>query len=125
MPRLSAACLILFLAQAMPSLAGGDPVIGEGVFQNRCIECHAANGDTVKIGPPLTGLFGRVSGTWPGFDYSDAMKTAQIVWGADSLARYLPNPRAMVPGTKMNFNGLKRPGEAEDLIAYLAVATAQ
>lgn len=125
MTRLHAACMTLLLVHPLPSLAGGDPVVGEGVFQNRCIDCHAVTGDTVKIGPPLTGLFGRVSGSWPGYDYSDAMKTAQIVWGADTLAQYLPNPRAMVPGTKMNFNGLKRPGEAEDLIAYLAAATAK
>lgn len=119
--RLSA--VLFFALIPHPSLADGDAAKGEGVFQNRCVECHAVTGDQVKIGPPLTGLFGRVSGSWPGFAYSDAMKAAGIVWGAETLTQYLPNPRAMVPKTKMNFNGLKRPGEVEDLIAYLAAAT--
>lgn len=125
MPTLHIPLIAALSLLPLPCLAEGDVVKGEGVFQNRCIECHSVNGDKVKIGPPLTGLFGRVSGTWPGFKYSDAMKSAGIVWGADTLAQYLPNPRAMVPKNRMNFNGLKRAGEAEDLIAYLAKATAE
>lgn len=118
-----AAALVAGLS--VPALAQDDLAKGEGVFQNRCIECHAVNGDTVKIGPPLTGLFGRTSGTWPGFAYSEAMQQAKIVWTEEVLAQYLKNPRGMVPKTKMNFNGLKRPGEEEALIAYLLVATRQ
>lgn len=123
MKHLPLSALLLILP--LPALAEGDAAAGAGVFQNRCSDCHAVKGDTVKIGPPLTRLFGRVSGTWSGYDYSDAMKSANITWGADTLAQYLPNPRAMVPNTKMNFNGLKRPGELEDIIAYLAKATAE
>ena len=124
MARPRAIVALIFLLPPLPVLADGDAAKGEGVFQNRCSDCHAVNGDQVKVGPPLSGLFGRVSGSWPGFTYSEAMKAAGIVWGADTLAQYLPNPRAMVPKTKMAFNGLKRAGEAEDLIAYLAKATA-
>lgn len=122
-PRVKIALLLSLLP--LHCLADGDAAKGEGVFKNRCSECHAVNGDQVKIGPPLTRLFGRISGSWVGYNYSEAMKAAGIVWGADTLAQYLPNPRAMVPKTKMKFNGLKRAGEAEDLIAYLAKATAE
>ena len=53
------------------------------------------------------------------------MKVEAIVWSADTLAQYLLNPRAMVPNTMMNFNGLKREGEAEDLITCLSAARAE
>lgn len=116
--------LALALPRAALALDPGDPALGEGVFQTRCGECHAVNGDQVKIGPPLTGLIGRVSGGWPGYAYSEAMAGAGITWSVETLAEYLVAPRKMVPKTKMNFNGLKRPGELENLIAYLQMATA-
>lgn len=115
--------VLILVAMPLPAFAEQDLAKGEGIFRNRCSECHTASGDTVKIGPPLTGLFGRTSGTWSGYDYSDAMKAANIVWGRETLAEYLKNPRAMVPKTKMNFNGLKRAGEEKALIAYLQAAT--
>lgn len=123
MSRLHTLSAIILCALPLPSVAQEDMTKGEGIFQNRCIECHSVNGDKVKIGPPLTGLFGRTSGSWPGYAYSDAMKAANIVWGRDTLSEYLKNPRKMVPKTKMNFNGLKRAGEEEALIAYLEAAT--
>lgn len=125
MTKLLVPVLAILATLPLPVLAEGDASLGQSVFQNRCSDCHAVKGDQVKIGPPLTKLFGRPSGTWPGFDYSDAMKSAGIVWGEEALTQYLPNPRKMVPGTKMAFNGLKREGELENLIAYLAQATAE
>ena len=40
-------------------------------------------------GPNLGGLFGRVSGTTPGFAYSNANKTKAIVWSEETLYDYL------------------------------------
>jgi cytochrome c len=125
MTRPGVLSLVLLSALPFPALADDDLAKGRAIFENRCSDCHAVNGDAVKVGPPLTGLFGRTSGTWPGFAYSDAMRQAAIVWSEEILAEYLKNPRAMVPKTRMNFNGLKRPGEGETLIAYLRVATAE
>ena len=90
------------------------------MFPIRCIECHAISETTdKKIGPSLLGLIGRTSGSLEGYEFSDAMKGAGIVWSEETLMTYLVAPRKVVPGTKMNFNGLKRPGEVEDLVAYL------
>lgn len=123
--QLTSAALAFSCATALPASAQtADPARGEGVFLNRCSECHAVTGEEIKIGPPLTGLFGRTAGTREGYTYSDAMRQSGIVWTAEVLAEYLVKPKLMVPNTKMNFNGLKRPGETEDLIAYLAIATA-
>jgi cytochrome c2 len=49
-------------------------------------------------GPNLGGLFGRTSGTTPGFAYSKSNKEAAIVWGEDTLFDYLLNPKKYIPG---------------------------
>lgn len=104
----------------MPALAEtGDLAEGEAVFKTRCAECHEARDDGSRIGPDLHGLWGRTSGTLEGYDYSPAMKAAGVVWDEVTLSDYLKNPRAYVPQTKMAFNGLKRPGELEDILVYL------
>ena len=56
-----------------------------------------------KTGPSLAGLFGRKAGTVEDFNYSDANKNSGIVWDEASLRKYLPNPQALVPRTKMAF----------------------
>lgn len=116
--------LALAVSLASPSLAeDGDPARGTELFAIRCIECHAISETTdKKIGPSLKGLIGRTSGSLADYEYSDAMKGAGIVWSEDTLKTYLVAPRKLVPGTKMNFNGLKRPGEVEDIVAYLLKA---
>jgi cytochrome c len=117
----------IFVAAALtsPVLADdGDAERGAELFLIRCIDCHAiADTREKKIGPSLRGLFGRMSGTLEGYEYSDAMKAAGIVWSKETLKTYLVAPRKVVPYTKMNFNGLKRPGEVEDIVAYLLEAT--
>ena len=99
--------------------------MGEGVFANRCKACHEVANEKAKEGqgPSLKGLFGRTAGSVPGFAYSDAMKAAGFTWDEDKLKAYLINPKALVPNNKMVFNGLKREGEMENLIAYLKEAT--
>jgi cytochrome c len=114
----AAACALTSPASAQD----GDPVRGSELFPIRCGECHAIDSPETKIGPSLQGVIGRTSGTLEGFDYSDAMKNAAIVWSVETLTTYLVAPRKTVPGTKMNFNGLKRPGEVEDITAYLLEA---
>ena len=44
-------------------------------------------------GPNLGGLFGRVSGSVPGFAYSKANKEAAVTWNEESLFEYLLNPK--------------------------------
>jgi cytochrome c len=109
---------------------GGDPVAGEETFKARCSDCHDVAASSAapsvakpKMGPSLQGLFGRTAGTLPDFAYSDAMKAAGFVWDEAILLEYLVNPKKVVPKNRMPFNGLKRPGEAENIVAYLAQAT--
>lgn len=108
-------------APAFPVLAqNGDAARGAGLFPIRCIECHAIRvSDRQEDGPNLSGLIGRTSGSQEGDEFSDTMKGAGIGWSEETLITHLVAPRKVVPGTRMNFNGLKRPGEAEDIVAYL------
>jgi cytochrome c len=84
----------------------------------QCVVCHAtttANG----TGPGLAGIIGRKSGTAPGFRYSRAMKTANILWDEKILDAYLTDPQKVVPGSVMPLSGVKEPKDRLDIIAYL------
>ena len=114
--------LVVFLAVPVAAFASGNAKKGQRIF-NRCKPCHSLVKGQRRIGPSLHGLFGRTSGTLPGFNYSSAMKKAHIVWNAKTLDKYLTKPRKVVPGTRMAFPGLPKEEEREDLIAYLKEAT--
>lgn len=53
-------------------------------------------------GPNLGGLFGRTSGTTPGFAYSKANKEKAITWTEDTLYEYLLNPKKYIPGQALS-----------------------
>ncbi len=67
----------------------------------------------------LSGVVGRKSGSYPGYNYSDANKNSGLIWDEATLQEYLKNPRAKVPGTKMLFPGLKRDDDIVNVIAFL------
>lgn len=86
-----------------------------------CRACHQIGpGAKIAVGPVLNGVVGRKAGTYPGFDYSPANKDSGIVWTPEELDKYLTNPQAVVPHTKMIFPGLKDEQKRKDVIAYLA-----
>ena len=111
--------LAVTLAYAQASLPAGHADAGDAVFK-KCMACHqvgpsARNG----VGPVLNGVVGRPAGTYPGYNYSPAIKKSGLVWDEETLARYLRAPRDVVPGTRMSFAGLKKTQEVADVIAYL------
>ena len=67
----------------------------------------------------LNGLDGRHSGSVPSYSYSEANKKSGIVWNEESFEKYIKNPRAVVPGTKMIFPGIQDAKQIHDLWAYL------
>jgi cytochrome c len=96
-----------------------DAAAGEQVFK-QCMPCHAIGPDAKnKVGPELNGLDGRHSGTAPGYSYSDANKSSGIVWNEATFKKYIHDPRATIPGTKMIFPGVKNEQQADNLWAYL------
>lgn len=106
---------------AVPAHAEGDAAAGQKVF-NQCKACHDIEKGVNKVGPTLKGVVGRKAASVPDYKYSAAMiKKGEegVVWDEATLAAYLPNPKAYVPGTKMAFGGLKKPEDVTNLIAYL------
>lgn len=107
---------LLALCAAAPAGAAPDTLRGEQIY-TRCLACHALAYD--RVGPRHCGLFGRLAGSVPGFDYSPAMKNSKITWNEKTLDRFLAKPLAMVPGSTMTYDGVPNPKERADLIAYL------
>jgi len=121
--RQAALAGLILLASALgfsTPAAAGDAGHGKSVFAAQCAMCHSSNhGGPTILGPPLAGVVGRKAGGFPGYAYSPGMKAAGFTWTDERLHDYLPAPRAMVPGTKMGYGGLKNPAQLDDLISFL------
>lgn len=95
---------------------------GQKVYA-QCAACHSLKEGVTLAGPSLHDLIGRKAASVDSFTYSDAMYSADFVWDDDHLAKWVTDPRAMIPGTKMQTPGIKDPAQIADLIAYLKEAT--
>lgn len=107
------------------ALAGGSALAQDAPPAFRiCTACHAiGEGAQNKIGPQLNDTVGRTAGGLAGYSYSPAMKQKGeegLVWTAETLAAYLGDPRAVVPGTKMAFAGFRQDADLQAVIDYLA-----
>jgi cytochrome c len=119
------ACLAT--AVTLSSASAQDAAKGAQIFK-QCMTCHL-------IGPVLTGVIGRQSGTAPGFAYSALNKAAGengLVWSNDLIMQYLPDPNAFLKKfltdkgkpelatgvTKMTFH-LSDEQQRKDVIAYI------
>ncbi|HLO79300.1 MAG TPA: cytochrome c family protein [Magnetospirillum sp.] len=119
------ACVFVaaMLLTAGPALAqpqtSGDPAAGEKVF-NQCKACHTVQAGQNRVGPSLHGVVGRKAASVEGFAYSPVMKESGLTWTPENLDKYLTDPKALLPGNKMAFPGLKKPEDRANVIAYLA-----
>ena len=66
-----------------------------------CQDCHSL--DENDVGPRHRGVFGRKAGSLPDYDYSDALKSANIVWNEETLDKWLTDPQAVAPGARCSF----------------------
>jgi cytochrome c len=111
-----AAAISAALAQtAWAGGLAGDANRGETLYE-ACQDCHSL--DKNDVGPRHRGVFGRKAASLPDYDYSDALKSANIVWNEETLDKWLTDPQAVAPGAKMFFH-LDNPQDRADVIAYL------
>jgi cytochrome c len=69
-------------------------------------------------------VFGRKAGTAEGFHrYSDALRSADLIWREDTLNGFLADPQALLPGNRMTFAGIADAQARADVIAYLKDTT--
>jgi cytochrome c len=108
---------LLLTTIVVPSAqAAGDLERGKTLFSH-CAACHATTTQN-KIGPGLSGVYGRVAGTFPGFHYSKAMVAYAKQWDDQTLDTFLAAPTRAVPGTTMLI-GVPSASDRADIIAYL------
>lgn len=108
------------LPEITPMLASADMVKGEKLFK-KCASCHTFNkGGENKVGPAMWGIVNRTKSSSEGFAYSGALANFGGDWSVEELNKFLLKPKKYVPGTKMNFNGLKKDQDRADLIKWLS-----
>ncbi|RKQ95376.1 c-type cytochrome [Maricaulis maris] len=108
---------------------GGDYVnadLTNGARQfRRCQSCHTlSDGGRHTVGPNLHGIIGAPAAGADRFSYSSQLAEAGLVWDLDTLDAWIANPRALVPGNRMSFVGLRDADDRRDVIAHIAVETA-
>ncbi|HQT65007.1 MAG: hypothetical protein B7Z75_09790 [Acidocella sp. 20-57-95] len=118
-----AAAAIIALGSAHAALAAGDAAKGNDVFQSQCAMCHGVTVGANGIGPSLAGVYGKPAAGVAGYDYSPALKAANITWTDAALDKFIAAPQADIPGTKMPYAGLPDAGDRANVIAYLATLT--
>jgi len=88
-----------------------------------CWVCHDITGMSVKVGPHLVGLFGREVGSLPNFSYSEPFVQSKALWNRSRLDRFIANPQAYNPATRMISPGISNPQQRADLLFFLEHVT--
>lgn len=119
---------ICALATALPALAPVQAAESNQVaFNNRCRTCHSVKADDNRLGPSLHKIVGREAGSLSEYAaYSQALKSAGIVWDEATLNKFIENPDAVVPGNNMKpYPGITEESERKQIVEYLASISKQ
>jgi len=112
--------LTLLISLSAPSVFAADANAGADSFDSNCADCHSvAKPAKNKKGPSLLGIVGRTSASVAGYNYSDAMRAANLTWTSEKLDAYITNPKVVVPNDKMKFKGMPSAEERANLIEFL------
>jgi cytochrome c len=113
---LAAVMLSAAITAALTGTVWAGPPTGDEVLYEACQDSHSL--DKNDVGPRHRGVFGRKAASLSDYDYSDRLKSANIVWNEETLDKWLTDPQAVAPGAKMFFH-LDNPQDRADVIAYL------
>ena len=117
------AVLASFVLASQSLAADGNPTRGQSVF-GACAACHSLQPGQNMTGPSLADVWNRKAGSLATFSrYSDALKSANIIWNDKTLDEWINDPQHVVPGNQMTFAGIKDARQRSDLLAFLREAT--
>ncbi|MDF0546145.1 c-type cytochrome [Sphingobium sp. H39-3-25] len=115
-PMIAALVPLVLALSALTPLAAS-PAVPPAA--NQCMACHTVQkGVPSGVGPNLNGVYGRLAGTAPGFNYSSALKASKLRWDDRTLDAFLAAPIRKVPGTRMTIS-VPDPARRAALIAWL------
>ncbi|WP_445211177.1 c-type cytochrome [Billgrantia hypersalina] len=86
--------------------AAAEHARGERLFRSQCIGCHSLEPGRHLAGPSLHALIGRQAGSLDDYDYSPALREAELTWNRENLDAFLAGPDSFLPGTRMLLWGL-------------------
>lgn len=98
---------------------------GAQLFESECRRCHAIDVQHESYGPPLENIVGRRAGTYPDYEYSEAVAGSGIVWTPAALRAWMEDNDGFMPGTKMRHVGIEDPTVQDFILAYLGSISAQ
>lgn len=101
-------------------VAAADVARGEQLFR-ACAACHTVNkGGPHGVGPNMWNVKQRGKAVIEEYAYSDALMEMQgQEWDYLAMQKFLWKPKWYVPGTKMNYIGLRKPEDRAAMLAYL------
>src|SRR3989304_3826458 len=107
--------------------AGGIAAVQQGAKPFRPgPACHSLQAGDHRTGPSLAGVFGKKAGAVETFNrYSKALKDSGLTWNAETLDRWMKDPKELVPGNRMIFRGVAEKKDRDDLIAFLKSGSAR
>ncbi len=122
---LGALCGMLALpaAAAEETYAAVKVTAGKSLYDSECRRCHAPDTTHESYGPPLENIVGRAAGSYPDYDYSDALGTSGIVWTPPALRAWMEDNDGFMPGTKMRHVGIQDRTVQDFILAYLVSIT--
>ena len=107
-------------APTILALLGAADVEAGRKVAKKCAACHSfAKGGRNKVGPNLWDVVGGDIAGVEGYRYSKPMAALEGSWGYQELDRFLTDPKARVPGTRMLFRGLGEAGARANVILFL------
>ena len=100
------------------TIAIGDESAAPESF-TQCKACHSIKPGENGIGPTLSDIYNSIAGKVPDYEFSPEMAQSGLKWDDATLDKWLTDPVALVPGTKMSFAGIKDEAKRKEVIEYL------